>query len=31
MKILIDWWFDAEQIAMNIYQSDFFKIVIKIF
>ena len=30
MKKLIDWWFDAEQIAMNIYQSDFFKIVIKI-
>ena len=31
MKKLIDWWFDAEQIAMNMYQSDYFDIVIKIF
>jgi len=31
MKKLIDWWFDAEQIAMNMYQSEYFNIVIKIF
>ena len=31
MKKLIDWWFDAEQIAMNMYQSNYFNIVIKIF
>tara|TARA_S200002703_G_scaffold159029_1_gene171098 strand:+ start:1253 stop:1585 length:333 start_codon:yes stop_codon:yes gene_type:complete len=30
MKKLIDWWFDAEQIAMNMYQSEYFGIVIKI-
>ena len=30
MKKLIDWWFDAEQIAMRVYQSDYFGIVIKI-
>ena len=30
MKKLIDWWFDAEQIAMRVYQSDYFNIVIKI-
>ena len=31
MKKLIDWWFDAEQIAMKIYKSEYFDIVIKIF
>ena len=31
MKKLIDWWFDAEQIAMRVYQSYYFNIVIKIF
>tara|TARA_B100000282_G_scaffold278366_1_gene237906 strand:- start:339 stop:671 length:333 start_codon:yes stop_codon:yes gene_type:complete len=31
MKKLIDWWFDAEQIAMNVYKSDYFNIIIKIF
>ena len=31
MKKLIDWWFDAEQIAMSVYQSNYFNICIKIF